>query len=108
MPNLPDLQEWLATEFELSVVQGITMDECESMLATKINHLINHDFAKLVQILYHIDVNESKLKNLLNVHQGKEAGKLIASEIIERQMQKIMSREQSDREDKNIPEEEKW
>ena len=51
----------------------------------------------LVQILYRIDVSEKKIKTLLKENQGSDAGKIIASLIIERQMQKIKSRQQTGR-----------
>lgn len=61
-------------------------------LARIINNLIHRDFASLVNILYRIDVNEAKLKDLLKKHPDEDAGHLIANLIIERQQQKVESR----------------
>lgn len=73
-----------------------------------INDLIVNDFAQLVQILYRVDISEKKLKQLLSDNTDKDAGKIIAEMIIERQLQKIKSREQFSQRDKSIDENEKW
>ena len=59
-------------------------------------------------ILYRIDVNERKLKYLLQENVGEDAAFIIADLIIERQIEKIKSRQQFSRRDDNISEEEKW
>ena len=53
-------------------------------LANAINELIKKDFSKLVQLLYRIDVSEAKLKYILQAHPNEDAGKLIATVVIER------------------------
>ena len=63
------------------------------LLIDKINELIQTDFNALVNILYRMDVSESKLKALLKDHPGDDAAIIIADLIIERQAQKIKSRE---------------
>ncbi len=55
-----------------------------SDLIAYINDCINHDFNKLVQLLYRIDVSEQKLKTILQSHPNEDAAKLIAAVIIER------------------------
>jgi hypothetical protein len=77
-------------------------------LALFINDLIITDFTKLVQMLYRIDISEKKLNQLLSDNTDKDAGKIIAEMIIERQLQKIKSRQQFSQRDKNIDESEKW
>ncbi len=72
-----------------------------------INELINHDFHALVQLLYRIDVNEKKLKSLLQIKEGMESAPVIADLIIERQMEKARSRAQYSRPD-SPSEEERW
>lgn len=61
-------------------------------LSIKINELINSDFEKLVQLLYRVDVDESKLKKMLQENAGTDAGKMIALLLIERQQQKLNSK----------------
>lgn len=74
-------------------------------LSIKINELINTDFEKLVQLLYRVDVDESKLKRILQENAGTDAGKLIALLLIERQQQKLQSKKDSPPVD---PNEELW
>jgi len=94
-------------ELALELPSKISEEELRASLAAHINHLINTDFEKLVSLLYRIDVNEKKLKQWLNTAVGENSALLIADLIIERQLQKIKSRQQSGREN-NISEEEKW
>ena len=55
-----------------------------SDLIAYINDCINHDFNKLVQLLYRIDVSEQKLKTILQSHPNEDAAKLIAEVIVAR------------------------
>ena len=80
----------------------------KQLLAEKINELINNDFQKLVLILYRMDVSEIKLKQLLTENAGTNAAVIIAGLMIERQAEKIRSREQFSRRDENISDDEKW
>ena len=77
-------------------------------LIEKINELINNDFQKLVSILYRMDVSELKLKQLLNENQGTNAALIITDLMIERQEQKMISRQQFRKKDENISDDEKW
>ena len=80
----------------------------KEILTEKINELINNDFQKLVSILYRMDVSESKLKQLLNENPGTNAALIIADLMIERQAEKIKSRQQFSKRDENINDDEKW
>jgi len=77
-------------------------------LAAAINELINHDFGKLVQALYRVDVSESTLKKMLQDRPTEDAGDLIARLLIERQIQKLVQREKWKSNQADIPDEEKW
>jgi hypothetical protein len=68
-------------------------DALETQLAEKINTLIQRDFGALVQLLYRIDVPEQKLRRMLETNDGQDAGRLIARLIMERQWQKIETRQ---------------
>ena len=80
----------------------------KQLLAEKINELITKDFQKLVSILYRMDVSETKLKQLLKENLGNDAGPIIADLMIERQAEKIRSRQQFSKRDENISDDEKW
>ena len=98
---------------EVSKELGIILKEKDhsfdkQMLAEKIDQLINTDFQKLVSILYRMDVSETKLKQLLNENAGTNAALIITDLLIERQEQKIISRQQFRKKDENISDDEKW
>ena len=78
------------------------------LLADKINYLIVNDFNKLISVLYRADINETKLNNILSENKNEDAGKLIALLFIERQMQKIKSRQETRDNLNGDSEEEKW
>ena len=95
---------------EISTELGIVVKENSmdmQIVYDRINDLINYDFQKLVAILYRMDVNETKLKQLLKENPGTNAGIIIAELMIERQAQKIRSR-QAYKPDENISDDEKW
>ncbi len=92
---------------EISLPVSVSQHELKERLTAHINHLINHDFEKLVYYLYRVDVNENKMRHLLEQKQGENAAALIANLIIERQLQKIKSRNET-RSNKDIPDDEKW
>ena len=101
---IPELRQSLG----IDLPENIQFEELKEKLSVHINHLINSDFEKLVSLLYRIDVSELKLKSLLQQNTGENAGGIIADLIIERQLQKIKSRQQFSKRDNNISEEEKW
>lgn len=101
--------KYIAETFNLSIPVHITDEQLEIFLAERINHLIVNDFSTLVHILYRIDVSEKKLKTLLRENTEANAGRIIASLVIERQLQKLRSRQESGRDNKNIiDEDESW
>ena len=95
------------TSMGIQLAETLTYEELHSKLSEEINHLINHDFEKLVFYLYRIDVNENKMRNVLEQREGENAAGLIADLIIERQLQKIESRKKF-KADGAIDENEKW
>jgi len=89
---------------------ALQKSELNEQLIFYINHLLLHDFNKLVQILYRVDVNEKKLKELLQQNKNTDAALLIADLLIQRQEEKIKTREafKSDNTAGHTPDEEKW
>ena len=72
-----------------------------------INWMILHRFDALVQVLYRMDVDERKLRLLLQEGTNTDAARIIAGLMVERQLQKLRTRQQFHR-DTDIPEDEKW
>ena len=85
-----------------------TENDFIQLLADKINELILHDFNRLISILYRADISEKKLNAVLEQNKNADAGKLIAGIFIERQLQKIISRQENRRDKNDIDEEERW
>ncbi|RYG23250.1 MAG: hypothetical protein EOO01_44440, partial [Chitinophagaceae bacterium] len=44
-----------------------------------IRNLVLNDFEKLINLLYRIDVDESKLRKLLSARENEDAAKIIAA-----------------------------
>ena len=92
----------------IEAAPGISMDDLQQLVADHVNNLIQHNFQKLIAVLYRVDVSEIKLKQLLQENPGLDAGKIIGGLIIERQIQKIKTRQQFSKRDNNFTGEEKW
>lgn len=92
----------------IALPDEISLDELQQQLCVYVNELIQTDFQKLIMLLYRIDVSELKLKQLLQVQPQENAGDIIAALIIERQLQKIKTRQQFRQQNDRFNEEEKW
>ncbi|MES1223506.1 MAG: hypothetical protein ABUT20_48875 [Bacteroidota bacterium] len=101
------LIEIINNEMGIDLPGNISFAGMRLQLQAVVNDLIKNDFQKLVHILYRVDVNERKLKYLLQENVGEDAGVIIADLIIERQMEKIKARAEFTRKD-DISDEEKW
>ena len=97
----------VSRELEVSINEK-DQSFARQILVNRINELVTNNFQKLVSILYRMDVSEIKLKQLLKDNPGTDAGLIIADLMIERQAEKIKSREQYSRRDENISDDEKW
>jgi hypothetical protein len=106
--NTKELLESLNKDMAIALPATISLEEIQDALALHLNQLIKNDFEKLVVTLYRIDVSEQKLKQLLVQHPDRDAGQLIASLIIERQLQKMKTRRQFGQHANGPDEEEKW
>ena len=103
-----ELIRLLNKELAIEIAVKKSYNEIHTELATYINNLIKNDFDKLITYLYRIDVNEQKLKSLLQQTPNEDAGNIIATLIIERQQQKIKIRQQFSQRKHDVDEEEKW
>jgi hypothetical protein len=94
------------------VNQSFDLETTESnfvqYLTERINYLIVNNFNKLIYILYRADINEAKLNKLLAENKKEDAGKIIAALFIQRQLEKIKSREENKANTTDFSEEEKW
>jgi hypothetical protein len=89
------------------LADSLSLQQLEQLLAETLNEWIRSDFDRLVQFLYRIDINEARLKVLLEENTGQDTGQLLAGLVLERQWQKIETRRQF-RPDDAISDEERW
>ncbi len=79
----------ITEQFKLS---SKDFSEIKSKLTSSINNLLDSDIEGLLSLLYRIDVSEQKVKTILATADQGEMAKKIAALIIERQIQKIITR----------------
>src|SRR5687768_33382 len=101
---IPAFKDYL----QIDLPDNTSQEELRMILASHIDRLIQTDFPKLVSILYRLDISESKLRNLLKEHHETDAGLIIARLMIEREKEKIQSRQQFSKRNENINDDEKW
>ena len=82
------LNRQLDTRFQ----EDITTVELHEEMVAFINNLIIHDFEKLVALLYKIDIDEDRLKSILKASAGQDSAVIIAELIVEREKQKVETR----------------
>jgi hypothetical protein len=68
------------------------LEKIRERLINKLDFLIDHDFEKLISILYRIDVSEEKAKAALVEKSEQKPSEVLADLIIERQMEKAATR----------------
>ena len=68
-------------------------EELLGLIEQLVEELINHDFEKLLLILYRLDVNEAKVKKAIDDSGPQLASRRIAELILAREKAKIHTRE---------------
>ncbi len=70
-----------------------TLEEFREYLTGKVAYLLDNNYNELINTLYRIDVNESKLRELFSGKTKQNIPGTLADLIIERQLQKIRIRQ---------------
>jgi hypothetical protein len=78
---------------QLVPAQGVDMREFHARLSEVIRFMLDHHFEKLCQVMYRLDVSEKKFHNVLTKAPSEEIAGGIADLVIERELQKIRTRE---------------
>jgi hypothetical protein len=89
-----EIENIMRSMLDMELQNKYTHEQLIAELSQHINHLLQTNFEQLVNLLYRIDVSEKKLKQLLKDFPKEDAGNIIASLIVERQLEKIKSRNQ--------------
>ena len=71
------------------VPENITESHLREILVKTFEYLVEDDFPKLLQVLYRADVDQYKLKDLLENTEGKSTAEIIADAYITRQKAKV-------------------
>jgi hypothetical protein len=102
------LTEMINRETGLALPVDTNLADLRLRLQATVNNMITGDFQQLVNLLYRVDVNERKLKYLLQENVGEDAAAIIAGLIIDRQLEKIASRRQFKNDGPVEDSEERW
>jgi hypothetical protein len=97
----------VAEQLGLSVISR-SQEEQLKMLEAEVNRLLVQDFDRLVAILYRVDVSEHKLKQLLKEKPDEDAARIIVMLLIERQGEKIKTRQEFRTDIDHIDDNERW
>ncbi len=74
---------------DFDIPENISEEHLREVLIKTFEYLVEDDFNKLLQILYRADVDQYKLKTLLENTEGKSTAEIIADAYIERQKAKV-------------------
>lgn len=87
MTDITSLIKLVSKHFD--VPEHLTESQLRETLIKTFEYLVEDDFQKLLQILYRADVDQYKLKALLENTEGKSSAEVIADAYIERQKAKV-------------------
>ena len=105
--QLQKVQKKIEQELAFSCPE-LTNDEWLHALSKRINEMVLHEFPRLVEILYRLDIDEKKLALLLKGSPATDVGEIIGKIVIKRQLEKIQSRDAYRHRDVDIDDDEKW
>jgi len=74
---------------DFDIPDQLAENQLRVLLIDAFAYLIDNDFPKLIQILYKADVDQYKLKELLETVEGSSSAEVIADAYIARQIAKI-------------------
>ncbi len=87
MSDINSLIKIINKDFE--VADGLSEERLRELMVNSFAYLIEEDFSKLLQILYRADVDQYKLKELLESNADQSSAEVIADAYIARQKAKI-------------------
>ncbi|MDH5610529.1 MAG: hypothetical protein OEY56_13710 [Cyclobacteriaceae bacterium] len=87
------IQKDLGLEAEFDLGSVVTVDRLEMELTRVVRYLLDHDFNRLLNALYRIDVGEGTVKQILELALPEEVAPGLARAILTREMQKVALRQ---------------
>jgi len=82
----------ISTNFELASGDVLSFEEIHRILTERIHELLEKNVEKLIFILYRIDVGQKKTDEIFNNPSKEEIASLLATAVIERQLEKVKTR----------------
>lgn len=82
----------ISTNFELASGNVLSFDEIHRVLTERIHELLEKNVEKLIFILYRIDVGQKRTDEIFNNPSKEEIASLLATAVIERQLEKVKTR----------------
>lgn len=73
-------------------LRAIADDELHAFLTERIQDLLDHDFAHLLNSMYRIDLPQNRVEAILNFSEPEKIASELAGAIIEREKLKMMTR----------------
>lgn len=74
---------------DFDIEENLSEERLKQAMIDAFAYLVDNDFPKLIQILYKADVDQYKLKELLETVEGRSSAEIIAEAYIARQVAKI-------------------
>lgn len=87
MSDIPSVIKIISKDFDIE--NNLSENQLRSAMVNAFAYLIDNDFPKLIQILYKADVDQYKLKELLETVEGSSSAEVIADAYIARQKAKV-------------------
>ncbi len=92
MSESQEVFDIVAGNFELEERDVISIKDLHFILSERIRELLDKNVEKLIHILYRIDISQKKTDNIFNNPFKDEIAEQLASAVIERQLEKIETR----------------
>ena len=90
--KLKSLNRELSSQWKIEPTSSAKMAELEALLSKRLIELISTDFERLVQVMYRMDVKESKFASAMAQPDLESQAGLLARIVIEREMARIETR----------------
>jgi hypothetical protein len=93
MEESKELSLAISSRFELEISENYTFDDLKQALFYRIKELLDKNVERLLSMLYRVDLNQKKLDEIFENGSKEDIAAKIAEAVIERQLQKIKTRE---------------
>ena len=91
-----EVVQLLSFDFQLDPDHFLPVHDGFEKLRNKVKHVIDHllqtDFEKLLNIMYRLDIDESKFKAVISGTYGNDVSGKLAEFVIERELKKMETR----------------